>query len=124
MKFKTQYNATPSIGEINNEPSMTVPDQTLSMKDILRRFRQGLPITGAKAPVFDDDGSEEYFPDLSKMDLADRQQAIEDAQVELASLKTKIEEEKKQKAQVKTKPAKKKKEEPEEAEVIEETDSE
>lgn len=72
MKFKTQFNGPhPPMGEINRLPSATVPDQTMSIKEILDRHSRGLPISAGKVPIFDD--SEEYFPDPSKMDLADRE---------------------------------------------------
>jgi len=35
-----------SIPEINNEPSMTIPDETMSVSEIVRRYAQGQPISG------------------------------------------------------------------------------
>jgi hypothetical protein len=76
MKFRTPYNAheLPKQREHNTMPSMTVPDQTMSIKEIFRRFAQGLPIEGQKVPVYDD----EYIPDVTKMDLADVQRLREE----------------------------------------------
>lgn len=34
----------PHTGEVNTLPSMTVPDQSLSVKEILYRFQEGLPL--------------------------------------------------------------------------------
>lgn len=36
--------AFPHTGEVNTLPSMTVPDQSLSVKEILYRFQEGLPL--------------------------------------------------------------------------------
>jgi hypothetical protein len=71
MKFRTPYNAheLPKQFEQNTMPSQTIPDQTMSIKEIFRRFAQGLPMEGQKVPVYDD----EYVPDVTKMDLADVQ---------------------------------------------------
>lgn len=45
-QFKTWFNydheETPK--EVNKEKSLTIPDQSLSVKDILYRFAQGLPL--------------------------------------------------------------------------------
>ncbi len=45
-RFKTMWNsdAFPHTGEVNTLPSMTVPDQSLSVKEILYRFQEGLPL--------------------------------------------------------------------------------
>lgn len=71
MKFKTPFNANefPKYTEDKFGPSMTVPDQTMSLKDILTRYARGLPIEGEKFPVYH--GEEEMPPDLKKMDLSE-----------------------------------------------------
>lgn len=60
---------------------ITVPDQTLSIREILNRFTRGLPITGAKVPIFsdnDDSIDDPSFPDLATLDISERQQYMED----------------------------------------------
>lgn len=47
-------------------PSETVPDQTLSLKEILNRF-----VNGREIPSFQAVYSEEEFPDFSRMDLTE-----------------------------------------------------
>ncbi|WNK13133.1 MAG: hypothetical protein [Microvirus sp.] len=58
MKFQTPFNRTTRYYERITEPSMTVPDQTMSMKEILRRFASGLPIGGIRVPLYE--GEEDY----------------------------------------------------------------
>lgn len=80
-------------------PSVTVPDQAMSVKEILDRFARGLPLGGVRVPVWD---GEEEVPDFRKMDLADvetfmreNKQEIEYLQKELEALeaqKSKLEE--------------------------------
>lgn len=79
MKFKTQYNAKdyPSIGEINLKPSMTKPDQTFTVQEILNRFAKGLPMTSGKVPMYDDPSNELAHIDISRLDLADIQRLKE-----------------------------------------------
>lgn len=72
MKFKTPWNKSEfpvDKGEVNTQPSQTVPDQTLSLKELLDRYARGLPIVGEKFPIYN--GDEEDLPDLKKMDLSE-----------------------------------------------------
>ena len=63
-------------GEKNTMPSMTIPDQAMSIQEILRRFAQGLPLGGQKVPLYD-----EELPfdtqQFQKMDLADKAEIME-----------------------------------------------
>lgn len=76
--------------EMNNLPSMTVPDQSLTIREIMRRFASGLPIDGEKVPMYDEENEENDLPDLSRMDLAEREEYIESAKTELAALHVKL----------------------------------
>lgn len=101
-RFKTQWNAKrtvigfieneqqeiklfPEKYEVNNQPSKTVPDQSLSVQEILRRYARGLPLSDVKTPIYE--GDENTFPDLSKMDLADREQYLDEQVIRLQNLK-------------------------------------
>lgn len=70
--FKTPWNKhefPKDKGEVNTMPSQTVPDQTMSLKELLERYARGLPIDGDNFPVYN--GDDEYLPDLKKMDLSE-----------------------------------------------------
>lgn len=44
------------VGEVNSSPSETIPDESLSIKEILQRFVNGMPLDVARRPVvFGDD---------------------------------------------------------------------
>lgn len=77
MKFKTQWNAHefPKTMERGGGISLTVPDQTMSIKEIVRRFASGLPVTGVRVPMFNE---EEDLPDWEGLDLAERQILLEE----------------------------------------------
>lgn len=92
MKFRTAFNYVQSKGEVNTEPSMTVPDQAMTIKEILQRFAQGLPLEGARVEIYDEDDEVEGLPDLSNMDLAEREEAILQMGLELEELKEKLSE--------------------------------
>lgn len=89
-RFATQYNDLRiKDPERNTKPSMTVPDMTMSIKEILQRFAKGIPISGEKVPIYD--GDEDFFPDVNNMDLADRQAFIEDSINDIKETRAKFE---------------------------------
>lgn len=63
--------------------SMTVPDQSMSLKEILDRFARGLPVTGARVPMYDE---EDDMPDIRTLDLAERQEYAEHFKRELTDI--------------------------------------
>lgn len=78
--WRTPYNATmfPKHQETNDGPSMTVPDQSFTVLELLQRHSQGLPLGAPKIESYD--GGEDPLDglDFTKMDLAD-QQSIREA---------------------------------------------
>lgn len=74
QKFRVQntlnYQHKLHKGEVNKKPSKTVPDQTMSIREILTRYAHGLPIEAGKVPIYE---GEDYTPDPRHMDLADRE---------------------------------------------------
>lgn len=98
--FKTPYNADkfPKDDEINLEPSLTVPDEQLSIREIVERFSKGLPLpsTMTKQGHYElDEDDESEFPDTSKMDITEKEDYIEERAIELQVIKDRL----KQKAQ-------------------------
>jgi hypothetical protein len=72
--YRTQgnYNNAELFGneyESNNLPSITVPDQALSVQDLIERHRKGLGITGYRSPVYYD---EVVVPPIENMDFAEK----------------------------------------------------
>ena len=87
IKTKADYNYEEQEYEVNNLPSETVPDQSMSMSEIMRRFASGLPIAGAKVPIYN---GEEDLPDLSRMDLAEQQEFMDQTKDEITDLKNRF----------------------------------
>lgn len=56
MKIKTPYNQNlfTKKFERNNLPSMTIPDQAMSIPELIRRYASGLPLGGARIPFYDE----------------------------------------------------------------------
>jgi len=68
--YKSALNADefPYLGEVNNSPSMTVPDQTMSIRTILERYSRGLPVGGRLDEYYDEDDT---MPDYRTLDLTE-----------------------------------------------------
>lgn len=77
--------------------SMTVPDQTMSMREIISRYARGLPINASmRQDAYYDEFGE--FPDTSNMDLAEVQALRLQYENELRDVNKRIREEKEKKA--------------------------
>jgi hypothetical protein len=74
--------------EVNKQKSLTIPDQAMTIKEILNRYARGLDVEGFR-PIYDDEdiSLDDYLPDPRKMDLAERQQYKESIEQELVLLK-------------------------------------
>jgi hypothetical protein len=53
-------------------PSATVPDQTMSIKEILTRHAHGLPLGGSQEGLYDEEGTSQGI-DIRTLDLVDIQ---------------------------------------------------
>lgn len=83
MKFKNHYNADefPKIGEHNRQASATIPDQSMTVRELLQRHVKGLPIQGQKVGFYE---PEDYdMPDTRYMDLAEKEELRHEATEEL-----------------------------------------
>lgn len=81
------YDHTKVVGEINTLPSETVPDQSMSIPELIDRYVKGLPLTGEKVPVYD---GEDDVPDFSKMDLSELEDYRRDVQNELDAYRQRV----------------------------------
>ncbi len=87
MRIKTSMNSSEfqKNYEKNRKPSLTIPDQTMSIREILERHSRGLPIDGGKTPIYD--GEEYDLPDLRTLDLSERQLLKESYTQEIQQIK-------------------------------------
>jgi len=70
MKDKSYTGAK---GQTFTQPSLTVPDQTMSIRTIMERYARGLPIDGQKTPIYDTENLSTGL-DPRKLDLVDIQE--------------------------------------------------
>lgn len=82
-RWNTQYDSHDCPGETNPYPSQTIPNEAMSIREIMIRYSRGLPIDG-KVPIFDEEND---LPDPRKLDLAEIQQLREEYEAELKQIK-------------------------------------
>jgi len=61
-------------GETNNEPSLTQPDQTMSLRDMISRYARGQSVPTFE-PVYDGD---QDMPDISRMSKIELEELRQD----------------------------------------------
>lgn len=84
--FRTPYNYQPYLGKHNSQPSLTVPNQSMTVDEILRRHTLGLPMTGQKVELWE--GDEQIMPDLQGLDLSEIQELKEQALQKITDIRT------------------------------------
>lgn len=77
----------PKKGETFKKPSMTQPNQSMTIKEIVERHKRGFPIDGAKIPIYQ---GEDALPDISHLDLAEQQEIIEAMADQLVDVKQRL----------------------------------
>jgi hypothetical protein len=85
-KVTNQRNYVVPRGKTFTQPSMTVPDQTMSLRTIMERYATGMPIGGIKEAIWDEDPENTMGINPKTLDLVDiqelkliNQQDIDDA---------------------------------------------
>lgn len=80
MKIKTHYNATEfkDYGEKNSLPSMTIPNQAMSIPEMIKRYASGLPLGGSRVPFYDENPEEDILGgrNWEKLDLSEQNDLI------------------------------------------------
>jgi len=85
LTIHTHYNRPATRLRVFTEPSLTVPDQTMTLKTMVTKYVKGLPIAAPQLNgTYTDD---EDATDFTKLDLADQEQIILRASEELTEHK-------------------------------------
>lgn len=88
LQIQTTYRYKGANLERGSGKSTAIPDQSLSVKQLIDRYAKGLPLGGAKMPVYD--GDEDFYPDPQSMDISERIIFLEERQAELDKLQKDI----------------------------------
>lgn len=87
------------IHEVNTQPSLTVPDQTMDVKTILDRHTRGLGLGNMTTPVYnlDEEGNELIPVDWQRLDISERHERLAQAKAYTARLRKNYDDAQKQK---------------------------
>lgn len=85
-------------GQTFNLPSMTIPDQTMSMRTIVERYAKGMTSDIQKVPIYDDDGSSSGI-DPRRLDLVDQEEMQRKNAQTITDLEKQVKKERKQRDQ-------------------------
>ena len=100
MKIRNIFNAQEfNDNEKNFGPSLTVPDQAMSVRQILERYANGLPLGGSKEPIYEGEDGDGIDP--RRLDLAERQELEIEARRELAEIEERLKSKKVEKSKSK-----------------------
>lgn len=67
MKFYTNWSPKKTLGEMNNKPSETVPDQSMTIQEIIARFvRSGSMPVAMHSDIGDNEAFEPEFEPLDE----------------------------------------------------------
>lgn len=93
--WRTQRNYldTPRSYEKNDKPSMTVPDQSLSIRELVYRYTHGLSLGGSRVPVYEDENEIQFPANWDKMDLSERHEFFTERAEELAETQERLKQE-------------------------------
>lgn len=98
--YKTSHNARlfPKFVEKFTGVSQTVPDQSMTVSQLVKRFASGLPLSGVKVPLYE--GEDALFAgiDFSKLDLAEKEQMYKNLSEQYNDSLTRVRATEKQKA--------------------------
>lgn len=101
MKFKSHYNSKEfkRDDEVNNQPSKTVPDQAMSVREIMDRYAKGLPIEEGRVPLYeeDDDPEIDSMPDMRTLDISEQREYLEEVKKQNKELQLKYQREQQRK---------------------------
>lgn len=79
--------------------SLTIPDQSLTMREILTRYTRGMSLDGQREGLYEEEGMESNGINYKVLDLADLQRVRINNEKLMNELKTKLNEEKAQNAE-------------------------
>ena len=100
MKIRNIFNAKEfNDNQSNFGPSLTIPEQALSIRQILERYATGHSLGGGKEPIYEGEDGDGIDP--RRLDLAERQELEIQARRELAEIEERLKSKKVEKSKSK-----------------------
>ena len=80
--------------EINDLPSETQPDQSMSVQELVYRYTHGQMLSGSRTPIYEEEGDIQYPADWDKLDISEKYAFIDEQRKEYEALSEKLQREK------------------------------
>lgn len=91
--FKTYYNRRAIVEPLDHEPvdpiSLTIPDQSMSVAQLVYRYTHGMPL-GGRTPVYDSEAEIQYPADWDKLDLSEKHDFFQEKAKEYEELQEQL----------------------------------
>ena len=92
MKIKNVFTVKQTQGEINDLPSKTIPEQTMSIPELIRRYASGMPLGGQRTPIWDKDEVDLLNGvNWEKLDLSEKAEYMENFKYEIQEIQKRME---------------------------------
>ena len=94
--FQTYYKRVISEKdyEVNNLPSETIPDQSMSVQELVYRYTHGQMLSGSRTPIYEEEGDIQYPANWDKLDISERYQFFDEKRKEYEELSAKLQRDK------------------------------
>jgi len=91
MKYQLQKRHNQK-GEINTLPSLTIPDQTLSIPELIKRYAQGLPLGAPSVALYDENPEEDLLNgrNWKTLDISEKANFIQAAKQEYHEINQRV----------------------------------
>lgn len=91
MKYQT-IKINKLDGEINTKPSLTLPDQTLSIPELIKRYAQGLPLGAPALGHYDENPEEDLLngKNWETLDLSEKANFMQAAKEEYHEISKRV----------------------------------
>ena len=76
IKYNFEFQHLKIEGQKFTQPSMTIPDQTMSIPELIRRYAQGLPLGAPKVPIYEGEDDPMQGVNFKKLDLSEQMQQL------------------------------------------------
>lgn len=87
MQFTPESHSGQWTEKKSQKPSMTIPDQSMTVAELVERNKRGLPLGGGRVPMYSTDPENDYLPDIAKLDLAEIQEMKEQVASQISEAK-------------------------------------
>jgi hypothetical protein len=76
IKYNFEFQHLKIQGQKFTQPSMTIPDQTMSIPELIRRYAQGLPLGAPRVPIYEGEDDPMQGVNFKKLDLSEQMQQL------------------------------------------------